>query len=153
MSRTLGLDDIPLDVFRGVVAFGMGRFTVGLLDGGSEWKAAEKELQAQLPPCEQYNIMHAQKYLRDDPFGLNPIYKDRKTDPWWSEPQCECERCKFEADRGRDKEFIRLDYYCSSYDIDILLLRLGRACDAVLAQLPLNNHERNPSNYGDSKVY
>ena len=73
--------------------------------------------------------------------------------PRWSEPQCECERCKFEADRGRDKEFIRLDYYCSSYDIDILLLRLGRACDAVLAQLPLNNHERNPSNYGDSKVY
>ena len=34
MSRTLGLDDIPLDVFRGVVAFGMGRFTVGRLDGG-----------------------------------------------------------------------------------------------------------------------
>ena len=202
MSRTLGLDDIPLDVFRGVVAFGMGRFTVGRLDGGMkvcgpefeawtaheerqttardlralvgalgfhqlrcvsrqwratadvrEWKAAEKELQAQLPPCEQYDIMHAQKYLRDDPFGLNPIYKDRKTDPWWSEPQCECERCKFEADRGRDKEFIRLDYYCSSYDIDILLLRLGRACDAVLAQLPLNKHGRNPSNYGDSKVY
>ena len=118
-----------------------------------EWKAAEKELQAQLPPCEQYDIMHAQKYLRDDPFGLNPIYKDRKTDPWWSEPQCECERCKFEADRGRDKEFIRLDYYCSSYDIDILLLRLGRECDAVLAQLPLNKHGRNPSNYGDSKVY
>ena len=34
MSRTLGLDDIPLDVFRGIVAFGMGRFTVGRLDGG-----------------------------------------------------------------------------------------------------------------------
>ena len=34
MSRTPGLDDIPLDVFRGVVAFGMGRFTVGRLDGG-----------------------------------------------------------------------------------------------------------------------
>ena len=199
---SIGLDDIPLDVFRGIVAFGMGRFTVGRLDGGMkvcgpefeawtaheerqttarnlralvgalgfhqlrcvsrqwratadvrEWKAAEKELQAQLPPCEQYDIMHAQKYLRDDPFGLNPIYKDRKNDPWWSEPQCECERCKFEADRGRDKEFIRLDYYCSSYDIDILLLRLGRACDAVLAQLPLNKHGRNPSNYGDSKVY
>ena len=199
---SIGLDAIPLDVFRGIVAFGMGRFTVGRLDGGMkvcgpefeawtaheerqttarnlralvgalgfhqlrcvsrqwratadvrEWKAAEKELQAQLPPCEQYDIMHAQKYLRDDPFGLNPIYKDRKNDPWWSEPQCECERCKFEADRGRDKEFIRLDYYCSSYDIDILLLRLGRACDAVLAQLPLNKHGRNPSNYGDSTAY
>ena len=34
MSRTLGLDDIPLDVFRGIVAFGMGRFAVGRLDGG-----------------------------------------------------------------------------------------------------------------------
>jgi len=33
MSRTFGLDDIPLDVFRGVVAFGMGRFTVGRLEG------------------------------------------------------------------------------------------------------------------------
>ena len=32
MSRTPGLDDIPLDVFRGVVAFGMGRFTVGRLN-------------------------------------------------------------------------------------------------------------------------
>ena len=64
-----------------------------------------------------------------------------------------CERCTFEADRGRDKEFIRFDYYCDCYDTDILLLRLGLACDAVLAQLPLNKHGRNPSNYGDSKVY
>ena len=71
----------------------------------------------------------------------------------WSEPPCECERCTFEADRGRDKEFIRFDYYCDCYDTDILLLRLGLACDAVLAQLPLNKHGRNPSNYGDSKVY
>ena len=37
MSRTLGLDDIPLDVFRGIVAFGMGRFTVGRLDGGMNY--------------------------------------------------------------------------------------------------------------------
>ena len=99
--------------------------------------------------------MHAEERLRNGtwPDNLNPIYQDRKTGPFWSEPQCECERCTFEADRGRDKEFIRLDYYCSSYDTDILLLRLGRACDAVLAQLPLNKHGRNPSNYGDSQVY
>ena len=32
------------------------------------------------------------------------------------------------------------DWYCGCYDIDILLLRLGLACDAVLAQLPLNKH-------------
>ena len=31
---SIGLDDIPLDVFRGVVAFATGRFTVGRLDGG-----------------------------------------------------------------------------------------------------------------------
>ena len=84
---------------------------------------------------------------------MNPIYQDHKTGPFWSEPPCECERCTFEADRGRDKEFVRFDYYCDCYDTDILLLRLGLACDAVLAQLPLNKHGRNPSNYGDSKVY
>ncbi|CAH0369580.1 unnamed protein product [Pelagomonas calceolata] len=120
-----------------------------------EWKAADKELQAQLPPCEQYDIMHAEKYLRDGtwPTPLNPIYKDRKTDPWWSEPQCECERCQFEADRGRDKEFVRLSYYCTSYGLDIPIYRLGLACDKVLAQLPLNKHGRNPSNYGETKVH
>ena len=115
MSRTPGLDDIPLDVFRGIVAFGMGRFTVGRLDGGM--KVCGPEFEA------------------------------------WSEPPCECERCTFEADRGRDKEFIRFDYYCDCYDTDILLLRLGLACDAVLAQLPLNKHGRNPSNYGETKVH
>ena len=78
--------------------------------------------------------------------------RSRRRRPW-SEPPCECERCTFEADRGRDKEFVRFDYYCDCYDTDILLLRLGLACDAVLAQLPLNKHGRNPSNYGDSKVY
>ena len=117
-----------------------------------EWKAADKGLQAQLPPCEQYDIMHAERYLRDADYGLNPLFQDHETGPFWSEPPCECERCTFEADRGRDKQFIRFDYYCDCYDTDILLLRLGLACDAVLAQLPLNKHGRNPSNYGDSKV-
>ena len=112
----------------------------------AEWKAADNELQAQLPPCEQYDIMHA-KYD-------NPLFQDRKTSPFWSEPQCECERCQFEADRGRDKNFVRYTYYIGMlYGIYIPLLRLGFACDAVLAQLPLNKHGRNPSNYGDSKVY
>ena len=112
----------------------------------AEWKAADNELQAQLPPCEQYDIMHA-KYD-------NPLFQDRKTSPFWSEPQCECERCQFEADRGRDKNFVRYTYYIGMlYGIYIPLLRLGFACDAVLAQLPLNKHGRNPSNYGETKVH
>ena len=148
MSRTLGLDDIPLDVFRGIVAFGMGRFTVGRLDGGM--KVCGPEFEAWTAHEERQTTARDLRAL----VGALGFHQLRCVSrQWWSEPQCECERCKFEADRGRDKEFIRLDYYCSSYDIDILLLRLGRACDAVLAQLPLNNHERNPSNYGDSKVY
>ena len=64
-----------------------------------------------------------------------------------------CERCTFEADRGRDKEFVRLSYYCTSYGLDIPIYRLGLACDKVLAQLPLNKHGRNPSNYGETKVH
>ena len=44
------LDDIPLDVFRGIGAFATGRFTVGRLDGGvkvcgpehKEWSAHEE---------------------------------------------------------------------------------------------------------------
>ena len=148
MSRTLGLDDIPLDVFRGIVAFGMGRFTVGRLDGGM--KVCGPEFEAWTSHEERQTTARDLRAL----VGALGFHQLRCVSrQWWSEPQCECERCKFEADRGRDKEFIRLDYYCSSYDIDILLLRLGRACDAVLAQLPLNNHGRNPSNYGDSKVY
>ena len=111
----------------------------------AEWKAADKELLEQLPPCEQYDIMHAK-------YGT-PIYQDQ-TGPFWSEPQCECERCQFEADRGRDKNFVRYTYYIGMlYGIYIPLLRLGFACDAVLAQLPLNKHGRNPSNYGETKVH
>ena len=84
----------------------------------------------------------------------NPLFQDRKTGPFWSEPQCECERCQFEADRGRDKEWYKRAYYIGMlYGIYIPLLRLGLACDAVLAQLPLNKHGRNPSNYGETKVH
>ncbi len=112
----------------------------------AEWKAADKELLEQLPPCEQYDIMHAK-------YGT-PLYQDLKTGPFWSEPQCECERCQFEIDRGRDKEWYKRAYYIGMlYGIYIPLLRLGLACDAVLAQLPLNKHGRNPSNFGETKVH
>ena len=120
-----------------------------------EWKAADRALRSTLPPCEANDIMNADRWLRglDGSLGdRNPIYRDID-DPWWSEPQCECELCQYDIDSGRDKEFVRLSYYCTSYGLDIPIYRLGLACDAVLAQLPLNKHGRNPSNYGKTKVH
>ena len=56
---SIGLDAIPLNVFRGVVAFATGRFTVGRLDGGVKvcgpehkaWSAHdERQSTAREPP-------------------------------------------------------------------------------------------------------
>ena len=117
-----------------------------------EWKAADKDLRTKLPPCEANDIMNADRWLPGPGVERNPIYRDIE-DPWWSEPQCECELCQYDIDSGRDKEFVRLSYWTTAWGTDIPLLRLGRACDAVLAQLPLNKHGRNPSNYGETKVH
>ena len=121
-------------------------------EGLKAWKKADLALRNQLPPCEQFDIIHAEKYGRG--FTVNPLFQDHKTGPFWSEPSCECERCLFEADRGRDKNFVRYAYYNGMlFGCNTPLLRLGLACDAVLAQLPLNKHGRNPSNYGETKVH
>ena len=94
-----------------------------------EWKVADKELQAQLPPCDQCDIMHADD-IRDGtwPTPLNPVYKHRNRSLVVGTP-CECERCQFEADRGRDKRSY-VSRTTASYGLDIPYS--GPACDGCL---------------------
>ena len=113
---SIGLDAIPLDVLRGVVAFATGRFTVGRLDGGV--KVCGPEFQAWSAHEERQTTARDLRAL----VGALGFHQLRCVSRQW----------RATADEH---------------------LRMGRACDAVLAQLPLNKHGRNPSNYGDSKVY
>jgi len=111
-------------------------------EGLKAWKKADLALRNQLPPCDKWNESYRRRGMK------NP------SDPFWSEPPCECERCRFEADHGRDREFVRLQYSCGDgYGDDVPKLRLGRACDKVLAQLPFKDtYGLNPSLYGKSKT-
>ena len=111
-------------------------------EGLKAWKKADLALRNQLPPCDKWNESYRRRGMKDP------------SDPFWSEPPCECERCRFEADHGRDREFVRLQYSCGDgYGDDVPKLRLGRACDKVLAQLPFKDtYGLNPSLYGKSKT-
>ena len=71
---------------------------------------------------------------------------------------CECARCRFDAECGRDHEAWRIGDLAYQDDREYgqnhgAANRAGRACDALRAQLPMYTHAKNPRHYADERKF